>query len=86
MSMPGTKWLEMLLQHVPDRAEHVARHYGWYSNRARGTRKAERADAQTPDAVIEGTPDQVDPELSRAARAAWARLINRFAAGAKTLF
>jgi len=67
--MPGAKWLQMLLQHVPDRGEHLIRCYGWYSNRARGTRKAEMADAETPTAVIERIPEQVDPEVSRAARA-----------------
>ena len=34
--MPGAKWLELLLQHVPDRGEHLVRYYGWFSNRARG--------------------------------------------------
>jgi len=75
--MPGAKWLEMLLQHVPDRGEHLVRYYRSYSNRARGMRKAEMEDAETPDAVIEGIPEQVDPEVSRAARAAWARLIKK---------
>jgi hypothetical protein len=65
----------MLLQHVPDWGEHLVRYYGWYSNRARGTRKAGKADPEAPDSVIEGVPEQVDPEISRAARAAWARLI-----------
>jgi len=75
--MPGAKWLEMLLQHVPDKGEHLVRYYGWYSNRARGKRKAEMADAETPARVDDGTPEQVDPEASRAARAAWARLIKK---------
>jgi hypothetical protein len=75
--MPAAKWLEMLLQHVPDRGEHLVRYYGWYSNRARGMRKAEMADAERPEAVIEGIAEQVDPEVSRAARAAWARLIKK---------
>ncbi len=74
--MPGAKWLEMLLQHVPDRGEHLVRYYGWYSNRDRGTRKAEMTDAETPP-LPEGTPEQVDPEASRAARTAWARLIKK---------
>jgi hypothetical protein len=65
--MPGAKWLEMLLQHVPDRGEHLVRYYGWYSNRARGTRKAEIADPEPVESVIEEIPEQVDPEASRAA-------------------
>jgi len=75
--MPGAKWLEMLLQHVPDRGEHLVRYYGWYSNRVRGRRKAEIADAEMPPPLPEGEPEQVGPEASRAARAAWARLIKK---------
>jgi len=37
--MPGAQWLELLLQHVPDKREHLLRYYGWYSNRSRGMRK-----------------------------------------------
>ncbi len=37
--MPGAQWLELLLQHVPDKGEHLVRYYGWYSNRSRGMRK-----------------------------------------------
>ncbi len=36
--MPGAAWLKLLLQHVPDRGEHLVRYYGWYSNRSRGDR------------------------------------------------
>jgi len=50
--------------------------YGRCRNRARGVRKAELADAETPP-LSEGAPGQVDPEASRAARAAWARLITK---------
>jgi len=71
--LPGAKWLEMLLQHVPDRGEPLVRYYGGYSNRARGTRKAEMTDAEAA-ALPEAVPEQVDPEASRAA---WARLIKQ---------
>ncbi|HJL69704.1 MAG TPA: transposase, partial [Anaerolineales bacterium] len=27
--MPGAAWLKLLLQHVPDRGEHLVRYYGW---------------------------------------------------------
>jgi len=36
--MPGAAWLKLLLQHVPDRGEHLVRNYSWYSNRSRGDR------------------------------------------------
>jgi len=65
-----------LLQHVPDRGEHLVRYYGGDSNRARGRRKAEVADAETSP-LPEGVPEQVDPEAASAARAAWARLIKQ---------
>ncbi len=77
--MPGAKWLEILLQHVPDRGKHLVRYYGWYSNRTRGMRNAVLAESEpeTLAPVVEGTPEQVDPEVARAARAAWARLIKQ---------
>jgi len=34
--MPGAVWLKLLLQHVPDRGEHLVRSYGWYSDRSGG--------------------------------------------------
>jgi len=34
--MPGAQWLALLLQHVPDKGEHLVRYYGWYANRSRG--------------------------------------------------
>jgi len=44
--MPGARWLEMRCRHIPDRYdrrkslwdEHLVRHVGWHSNRARGER------------------------------------------------
>lgn len=66
--MPGAQWLALLLQHVPDQGEHLVRYYGWYSNRSRGMRKQ-----QEPEVILDEAP--VDPAFRRAARAAWARLI-----------
>ena len=37
--MPGADWLALLCRHIPDRFEHLVRYAGWYSNRARGTRR-----------------------------------------------
>jgi hypothetical protein len=51
--IPGSKWMEMLFQYVPDRGWHLVRYYGRYSNRARGVCKAQAPDAETPAAVIE---------------------------------
>ncbi len=37
--MPALKWLRMLMNHIPDKYEHLVRYYGYYSNRSRGTRR-----------------------------------------------
>lgn len=37
--MPALKWLCMLMNHIPDKYEHLVRYYGHYSNRSRGTRR-----------------------------------------------
>jgi len=78
--MPGAQWLELLLQHIPDQGEHLVRYYGWYSNRRRGIRK-QLAEREQTD-MIEAT---VDPDFSRAARAAWARLIQKVSARASSV-
>jgi len=36
--MPGAQRLALLLQHVPDKGEHLVRYYGRYANRSRGIR------------------------------------------------
>ena len=36
----GAAWLKLLLQHVPNRGDHLVRYYGWYSNRSRGAASA----------------------------------------------
>ena len=37
--MPAIKWLRLLMNHIPDRYEHLVRYYGYYSNRSRGARR-----------------------------------------------
>ena len=72
--MPGAQWLALLLQHVPDKGEHLVRYYGWYSNRSRGMRKQQ--DEDNPLAVtVDEAP--VDPAYQSNARTAWARLIQK---------
>jgi hypothetical protein len=31
--MPALKWLRILMDHIPDRNQHLVRYYGYYSNR-----------------------------------------------------
>ena len=64
--MPGAQWLELLLQHVPDKGEHLVRYYGWYSNRSRGMRKQLDDSDNSDTNIIEGS---ADPEFPRAAKA-----------------
>lgn len=47
--MPALKWLRLLLNHIPDRYEHLVRYYGYYSNRSRGARR--QAEAQYDNAA-----------------------------------
>ena len=32
--MPALKWLRLLMNHIPDKYEHLVRYYGYYSNRS----------------------------------------------------
>ncbi|MCP5443693.1 MAG: hypothetical protein H6968_11725 [Chromatiaceae bacterium] len=72
--MSGAAWLKVLLQHVPDRGEHLVHYYGWYSNRSRGERNRSTPESTpTPsDETIES-----DTEFSQAARGIWTRLIKK---------
>jgi len=69
--MPGAKWLQLLIQHIPDKHEHLVRYYGAYSSRYRGGHKDK---VRVARAVV--TEEEQRP-ISQAARAAWARLIYR---------
>ncbi len=64
--MPGAQWLKLLLQHVPDKGEHLVRYYGWYSNRSRGMRKQLEESDNTDIKIID---EPADPAFSRAAKA-----------------
>lgn len=70
--MPALKWLRLLMNHTPDKYEHLVRYYGYYSNRSRGARRlAEQADDTAPSPVIDDTP------IDNRHRANWARLIQK---------
>jgi hypothetical protein len=79
--MSGAVWLRLLLQHIPDRGEHLVRYYGWYSNRSRGDRKESggtTSESETDSLEqLDSDPDHLDPEYTKAARSAWARLIKK---------
>jgi hypothetical protein len=36
--MPAPKSLRLLMNHIPDKYEHLVRCYGYYSNRSRGAK------------------------------------------------
>ncbi len=79
--MPGAAWLKLLLQHVPDRGEHLVRYYGWYSNRSRGGRirnqelessRTTREDETDAEGGLDFDPDNPpDPKHINDARSAW---------------
>ena len=70
--MPALKWLRLLMNHIPDKYEHLVRYYGYYSNRSRGVRRlAQQAGDTAPSPVIDDTP--VDTRR----KANWARLIQK---------
>ncbi|MBA3565121.1 MAG: transposase [Gammaproteobacteria bacterium] len=70
--MPALKWLRLLLNHVPDKYEHLVRYYGYYSNRSRGARKQAANDNDTPALLIID-----EPTVDTRRRANWARLIQK---------
>ena len=74
--MPGAKWLELLIAHIPDKYEHLVRYYGAYSSRYRGEHQGEEeARANTDDSGLEIV--EPDTDSRRKARAAWAQRIYR---------
>ncbi len=76
--VPGARWLALLLQHVPDKNEHVLRYYAHYSNRARGERAKRNAVGDcSPASDSEPFGVVEDRTTSRATRASWARLIKQ---------
>ncbi len=79
MSLPKTgngqqslKWLRLLLNHIPDKYEHLVRYYGYYSNRSRGARR--RAELQCEEQT-QTTLDDRPP--NRRCKANRVRLIHK---------
>ena len=69
-SFPALEWLAAMCSHIPNRGEQMVRYYGYYSNVARGKRKAKGTDD-----VVPGILDPV--ENNKALRKNWARLIQK---------
>ena len=70
--MPALKWLRLLLNHIPDRYEHLVRYYGYYSNRLRGVRRrSDQQDESRSLIAIDG------PRVDSRRKASWARLIKK---------
>jgi hypothetical protein len=67
--LPGAKWLQLLIQHIPDKNEHTVRYYGAYSSRY-------RAKHQPSNASQQPTVELTEPD-NDTRRTAWARLIYR---------
>jgi hypothetical protein len=70
--MPAIKWLRLLMNHLPDKYEHLLRYYGYYSNRSRGARRRiEKADHAAGSIHIDEAP------ANTRRKASWARLIQK---------
>jgi len=50
--MLALKWLRLLMNHIPDKYEHLVRYYGYYSNRSRGARRRAEHDDKTPTSML----------------------------------
>ena len=73
--MPAIKWLRLLMNHIPDKYEHLVRYYGYYSNRSRGARRLiENGDDTAGSIRIDDTP------ANTRRKASWARLNDNRAA------
>ena len=62
-------FLAEFTQHIPPKASHLIRYYGWYSNKSRGMRK--KAEAEAPD-----EPSSADAAATGSSQS-WAMLIKR---------
>jgi hypothetical protein len=70
--MPALKWLRMLMNHIPDKYEHLVRYYGYYSNRSRGARRLVEKGNDVAGAI------RIDePPADNRRKANWARLIQK---------
>ena len=55
--MPAIKWLRLLMNHIPDRHEHLVRYYDYSSNRAHGARRLiENGDGAAESVHIDEPP------------------------------
>ncbi len=62
--MPAIKWLRLLMNHIPDRYEHLVRYYGYYSNRSRGARRLiDNGDDTAGSIHIDEPPAGPDPPV-----------------------
>ncbi len=73
--MPALQWLRLLMNHIPDKYEHLVRYYGYYSNRSRGARnRADNGDDSPESTIIDQPPADAQRKTS------WARLIQKVVA------
>jgi len=70
--MPALQWLRLIMNHIPDKYEHLVHYYGYYSNRCRGARQKAKQEDDIPLSIISNKPP-VDARR----KANWARLIQK---------
>ena len=70
--MPALKWLRMLMNHIPDKYEHLVRYHGYYSSRSRGARRLVDNGNDVAESI------RIDePPADNRRKANWARLIQK---------
>lgn len=70
--MPALQWLRMLMNHIPDKYEHLVRYHGYYFNRSRGARRL------VENGNEPAGPIRIDePPADNRRKTNWARLIQK---------
>ncbi len=70
--MSALKWLRRLMNHIPDRYEHLLHYYSYYCNRSRGARRLiDNGDD------IAGSIRIDEPPANTRRKASWARLMQK---------
>jgi hypothetical protein len=66
--MPALEWLRLLMNHIPDKHEHLVRCYGYYSHRSQGARRLAEPQHDTSATIVIGRTavGRTHPQASQA--------------------
>ena len=71
------EFIAAITQHIPDKGFQMVRHYGWYSNRARGERAKREAKTGAPDTAEVDVIDVSEYQPPRIPSKSWRELIKK---------